>query len=65
MRRIVMFNRVAADGSFAGPGGSLDWVVPEEEFDKSVAENMPRRRHAPVRPGDLRDVRVVLAHRRR
>lgn len=39
-RRIVMFNRVAADGCFAGSDGNLDWVVPEEELDKSAAEGL-------------------------
>jgi dihydrofolate reductase len=40
MRRIVMFNRVTADGYFAGVDGNLDWVVPDEEIDKSVAESI-------------------------
>lgn len=34
MRRLVMFNRVSADGYFAAPDGNLDWVVPEPEVDK-------------------------------
>jgi dihydrofolate reductase len=38
MRRIVMFNRIAADGSFAGQNGSLEWIVPEQEIDKAGAE---------------------------
>jgi dihydrofolate reductase len=38
MRRIVMFNRVTADGYFAAPDGSLAWAVPDEELDKSAAE---------------------------
>ena len=38
MRRIVMFNRVTTDGYFAGTDGSLAWVVPDEELDKSAAE---------------------------
>jgi dihydrofolate reductase len=41
MRKIVMFNRVTADGQFAGADGNLDWVVPEEELDKAAAEGMP------------------------
>ena len=40
MRRIVMFNRVTADGYFAGSDGSLDWVVPEEELDRGATEAM-------------------------
>lgn len=41
MRRIVMFNRVTANGYFAGPDGSLDWVVPDEEVDWTAAEGIP------------------------
>lgn len=37
MRRIVMFNRVTADGYFAGLDGNLDWVVPEPGIDKAGA----------------------------
>jgi dihydrofolate reductase len=40
MRRIVMFNRVSADGYFAGPDGNLNWVVPEEELDKGIATGL-------------------------
>jgi dihydrofolate reductase len=39
-RRIVMFNRVAADGYFAAPDGGLDWVVPEAELDRAAAETL-------------------------
>jgi dihydrofolate reductase len=41
-RRIVMFNRVTADGYFAAPDGNLDWVVPDEELDRSVAAAIER-----------------------
>jgi dihydrofolate reductase len=41
MRRIVMFNWATADGYFAGPDGSLEWVVPDEEQSKAAAESMP------------------------
>ena len=41
MRRIVMFNRVTADGYFAAPDGNLDWVVPDEEVDNAGAEAIP------------------------
>jgi dihydrofolate reductase len=41
MRRIVMFNQVTADGYFAGPDGNLDWVVPDKEFDETVAAGLP------------------------
>lgn len=39
MRRIVMFNLVTADGYFAGKDGSLEFFVPDQEFDKSAAQN--------------------------
>lgn len=39
-RRIVMFNRVTADGYFAAPDGNLDWVVPEAELDRAAADNL-------------------------
>jgi dihydrofolate reductase len=41
MRRIVMFNWVTANGYFAGPDGSLDWVVPDDEQAKAAAEDIP------------------------
>jgi dihydrofolate reductase len=41
MRRIVMFNRVTADGYFAGPGGNLDWAVPDAELDRSAVAAFP------------------------
>src|SRR2546425_596150 len=41
MRRIVMFNRVTADGYFAGPDGNLDWVVPDDAIDIAGVEAMP------------------------
>jgi len=37
MRRIVMFNWLTADGYFAGPDGSLEWVIPDEEQAKAAA----------------------------
>lgn len=40
-RGIVAFNRVTADGCFAGPDGSLEWVVPEPEVDARGAESVP------------------------
>jgi len=42
MRRIVMFNRVSADGYFAAKDGSLDWIVPDADFDRSAAEAIER-----------------------
>jgi dihydrofolate reductase len=41
-RRIVMFNRVTMEGYFAGPDGNLDWVVPDEDLDRSAAEAIHR-----------------------
>lgn len=40
-RRIVMFNRVSADGYFAAPDGNLNWVVPDAEVDRAGAEGIP------------------------
>jgi dihydrofolate reductase len=40
MRRIVAFDNVTADGYFAGPDGSLQWVVPDDEVYKAAAEGM-------------------------
>jgi len=40
-RRIIMFNRLSADGYFAGPDGNLDWVVQDDEVDKAGAANIP------------------------
>ena len=42
MRRIMMFNRVTADGYFAGTDGNLDWAVPEPEIDKMAGESTSR-----------------------
>ncbi len=42
MRRIVVFNRVTADGYFAGPDGNLDWVVPDKEIDRNALKSMGR-----------------------
>ncbi|MEP6733771.1 MAG: dihydrofolate reductase family protein [bacterium] len=41
MRRIVMFDRVSADGYFSAPDGNLNWTVPDDEIDKSGTESMP------------------------
>jgi dihydrofolate reductase len=40
MRRIVMFNRVSAEGYFAAADGGLGWVVPEPELDRAAADNL-------------------------
>jgi len=40
MRRIVMFNRVSADGYFASADGQLDWAVPDEAIDRAGAARM-------------------------
>jgi dihydrofolate reductase len=39
-RRIVMFNWVTADGYFAGPDGTLAWVVPDEEQAQAAVEGI-------------------------
>jgi dihydrofolate reductase len=40
-RRIVTFEWMTADGYFAGPDGSLDWVVPDDAQAKAAAEGIP------------------------
>ena len=40
MRRIVAFNRVTADGYFAGTDEKLDWMVPDEELDRRSADSI-------------------------
>jgi dihydrofolate reductase len=42
MRRITVFDRVSADGYFAGPDGNLDWVVPDDEVDKEAAQEIDK-----------------------
>lgn len=39
-RRIVMFNRVSADGYFTDANGKLDWVVQDEALNKAAAANL-------------------------
>jgi dihydrofolate reductase len=39
-RRIVMFNRVSADGYFGGPDGNLDWFVPDDQLDAEGASGI-------------------------
>jgi dihydrofolate reductase len=41
MRRIVAFDRVSADGYFAGTDGKLDWVVPDDQVDRAGGEAIP------------------------
>jgi dihydrofolate reductase len=41
MRKIVVFDRVTADGYFSGPDGKLDWVVPDAEIDKLGGDAVP------------------------
>jgi len=40
MRRLVMFNRVSADGYFSSRDDQLDWVVPDEAIDRAGADRM-------------------------
>ena len=42
MRRIVMFNRLSADGYFAATDGSLDWIIPDAHFDRLAGESIER-----------------------
>jgi dihydrofolate reductase len=41
MRKIVVFDRVTADGYFSGPEGNLDWTVPDAEIDKLGGDAVP------------------------
>lgn len=41
MRKIIMFNRVSADGYFADEQGRLEWTIPEPELDREAAQSMP------------------------
>jgi dihydrofolate reductase len=41
MRKVVVFDRVTADGYFSGPEGNLDWVVPDAEIDKLGGDAVP------------------------
>jgi dihydrofolate reductase len=40
MRRIVMFNRVSADGYFSDATGNLDWALPDDELEQAGVEGM-------------------------
>ena len=40
-RRIVVFNRVSADGYFAAADGNLNWAVPDPEVDRAGASGIP------------------------
>jgi dihydrofolate reductase len=41
MRKIVVFDRVTADGYFSTPEGGLDWTVPDAEIDRLGGEAAP------------------------
>jgi dihydrofolate reductase len=41
MRKIVMFNRVSAEGFFATPDERMDWAPPEPELDRQAAQGAP------------------------
>jgi dihydrofolate reductase len=40
MRKIVVFDRVSADGYFAATDGNLIWAVPEPALDKGAADSL-------------------------
>ena len=39
-RRIIAFDNVSADGYFASPDGNLDWVVSDDDVDRSAASHI-------------------------
>lgn len=39
MRRIIVFDRITADGYFAAPDGNLSWAVPDDDLDRAAAAN--------------------------
>jgi dihydrofolate reductase len=41
MRKIVMFNRMSAEGFFAAPDERMDWAPPEPELDRQAAAGAP------------------------
>jgi dihydrofolate reductase len=41
MRQIVLFNRISADGYFAGPHGELDFAVPDDELERDAVLSLP------------------------
>jgi dihydrofolate reductase len=41
MRRIVAFDRVSADGYFAGDDGNLNWVVPDDKVEQEGMSALP------------------------
>jgi dihydrofolate reductase len=40
MRRVVMLNAVSLDGYYAGPGGEIDWGIPDAEAEKAAHRMM-------------------------
>ncbi len=42
MGRIIVFNRVSADGYFAAVDGDLGWAVQDEELDRMAAASLGR-----------------------
>jgi hypothetical protein len=40
-RRILVFEWLSADGSFASADGNLNWVVPDDEQAQAAATGMP------------------------
>jgi dihydrofolate reductase len=37
MRKLVVFDRISADGYFSASDGGLDWAVPDDDLDKAAA----------------------------
>ena len=41
-RRIVVYDRMTADGYFAGADGNLNWAVPDDKLEQSAMDSLPR-----------------------
>ena len=40
-RKIVVFDRVTADGYYAATDGNLNWAVPDDAIDEAALEGIP------------------------
>jgi dihydrofolate reductase len=40
MRKVILFVNVTIDGYLAGPGGELDWMLPDPEMNKTLTDEL-------------------------